>query len=126
MWSDRQISNFFRFLQSRSFSIGLDQYIDATALLRNFVTPSSRSRGNDREIASLLAPLVCGSPEQQDEFYRLFAEWQTGEGEYRRCENPGCARWIKIGPGASRAQRQTCSGRCKTARSRARAKEGAQ
>ncbi len=56
----------------------------------------------------------------------LFAEWQTGEGEYRRCENPGCARWIKIGRGASRAQRETCSGRCKTARSRARAKERTQ
>jgi hypothetical protein len=54
---------------------------------------------------------------------------QTGEAlthdhSFRRCQNPRCSTWIRVGTGASTIRRKFCSDRCRVAVDRAKAKQG--
>jgi hypothetical protein len=48
----------------------------------------------------------------------------TGNHNFKRCENPDCTSWLRIGTGAATKRRQFCSARCRVAANRLKATEG--
>jgi hypothetical protein len=53
--------------------------------------------------------------------YLQFALAIDGNRQYQRC--PACSRWFQLAPGLNRANKQTCSGSCRTALHRQRAQQ---
>jgi hypothetical protein len=47
----------------------------------------------------------------------------TGNHKFKRCENPDCTSWLRIGTGAATKRRQFCSARCRVAVGRLKAKQ---
>jgi hypothetical protein len=47
----------------------------------------------------------------------------TGDHKFKRCQNPECTSWIRIGVGASTKRRKFCSDRCRVAVSRLKAEQ---
>jgi hypothetical protein len=64
----------FSGLRDRGFSIGIDQYLSAHRLIAQ-VSANSERPPHPTVYKTLLAPLICRSPEEQARFYTYFDSW---------------------------------------------------
>ncbi len=71
-----QLKEFLDRLNQSGFDLSVHQYTAANRLLLGLLTNEWFSR-NPRSLRTYLAPVVCSSPSEQQEFYRLFDEWLT-------------------------------------------------
>ena len=67
-------AGFITELRRKGFPIGIDQYIAAREVLESSVA-RERLATNPSTLITLLAPILCNSAQQQEEFYLEFLRW---------------------------------------------------
>src|SRR5437899_1564331 len=75
--SSMRIEDFLEEIRSSSFPVSTQQLIAAHELLVQLQARNAWP-GDVRRFASLLAPVLCSSPTEQEEFYHRFAKWFSG------------------------------------------------
>ena len=72
-------------LRREGFDLGTQQYVAAQDLLIALAA-HNRLPANPRDWRSLLAPIFCSSPAEQDEFYGRFDQWLDRHPEWKAIE----------------------------------------
>jgi hypothetical protein len=73
-YSFEDLARFIDELRSKGFRIGIDQYFDARELLASRVAQERLAR-SPQQLMTWLAPILCNTAEEQEEFYLEYLRW---------------------------------------------------
>lgn len=67
-----ELTDFLTELRAHGFVIGIDRFIAARTIFEN---TARGARASEAKLMTVLAPVLCSSPEEQETFYRLYLAW---------------------------------------------------
>ncbi len=101
-----ELAEFIYGLRRSGFRAGPHQYASAHRLLLALAAHEP-IRNDPRRLATYLAPVLCSSPTEQEEFYRLFDQWLSQRLPAEAENQPGGAGAEELGPELPEAERDS-------------------